>query len=148
MNIENILFATDFSKNSVITFETAKSLAAVHNAKLLLLHVIKDMEDASFHYSISHLTLEQIKSNADKNIDNLFSQYIDKNIGDCVNYERITRHGQPFEEILKVGIERSVDLIIVGSHGHTGVGRVVFGSTSDRIVRRSKVPVLVIPSEH
>ncbi len=148
MNIKNILFATDFSENSVITFESAKSLAAEHNAKLLILHVLKDMEDASFHYSIAHLSLEQIKSNADKNIEKVFAQYIDENIGDCVNYERITKHGQPFEEILKISAERSVDLIIVGSHGRTGVGRVVFGSTSDRIVRRSKVPVLVIPGEH
>ncbi len=148
MNIKNILFATDFSENSVLTFERAKSLAAEHNAKLLILHVIKDMEDASFHYSIAHLNLDQINSAVEKNIVEAFSHYIEKNIGDCVNYEKITKHGQPFEEILKISTERSVDLIIVGSHGSTGIGRVVFGSTSERIVRRSKVPVLVIPCEH
>lgn len=148
MNIKNILFATDFSENSILALKSAKSLAAEHNAKLLILNVLKDTEDTRFHYSIAHLSLEKIKGVVEKNIDDIFSRYIDKNVGDFSDYEKVVRHGKPFEEILQLSKERSVDLIVVGSHGRTGVEHVMFGSTSERLVRRSKIPVLIIPSEH
>jgi nucleotide-binding universal stress UspA family protein len=147
MNIKNIVFATDFSDNSVHAFKSAKSLAEESNAKLLILFVQKDTEDTRFHYSIALLSPENTEELVEKNIEEHFSHFIEKNAGDFKNYEKIVRHGKPFVEILKFAEERSADLIVVGSHGRTGVEHVIFGSTSERLVRRAKTPVLIIPSE-
>lgn len=148
MNITTIVFATDFSDNSILAFKSAKSLAAEHKAKLLILFVQKDTEDTRFHYSIARLSTEDIKDVVEKNIEDHFSHYIEKNTGNLKNYEKIVRHGKPFAEILKLGEERSADLIVVGSHGRTGIEHVMLGSTSERLVRRSKIPVLIIPGKH
>jgi len=148
MKIKNILFATDFSENSALAFKSAKSLAKEHNARLLILFVQKDTEDTRFHYSIALFSSENVKDVVNKNIEAHFSHFIENNADDFKNYEKIVRHGKPFAEILKLGEERSVDLIVVGSHGRTGIEHVIFGSTSERLVRKSKTPVLIIPGEH
>ncbi len=148
MNIKNIVFATDFSDNSILAFNSAKSLAVEHNAKLLILFVQKDTEDTRFHYSIARLLPEETKDIAEKNIEEHFSHFIEKNGSDFKSYEKIVRHGKPFVEIIKLSEERSADLIVVGSHGRTGIEHVMIGSTSERLVRRSKIPVLIIPGKH
>ena len=148
MKITNIVFATDFSDNSILAFKSAKSLAIAHKAKLLILFVQKDTEDTRFHYSIARLSPEDTKDIVEKNIEDHFSRYIEKNAGDFKDYEKIVRHGKPFAEILKLSEERSADLIVVGSHGRTGIEHVMLGSTSERLVRRSKTPVLIIPGKH
>jgi len=148
MNISNIVFATDFSDNSILAFKSARSLAAEYNAKVLILFVQKDTEDTRFHYSIARLSPENTKDVVEKNIEDHFSHYIEKNVGEFKDYEKIVRYGKPFVEILKLSDERSADLIVVGSHGRTGIEHVMLGSTSERLVRRSKTPVLIIPSEH
>lgn len=146
MKIKNILFATDFSDNSALVFENAKSLAVEHNARLLILFVQEGPEDARYHTSL--LSSAEMKNIVEKNIEDCFSDFIEKNAGDFKDYEKIVRHGKPFVEILKLSKERAVDLIVVGSHGRTGIEHVMLGSTSDRLVRRAKVPVLVIPGQH
>jgi nucleotide-binding universal stress UspA family protein len=56
--------------------------------------------------------------------------------------------GIPFQEIIKKASELPADLIVVGTHGRTGVEHVIVGSTAERIVRRSEVPVLTVRSEN
>ena len=146
MNIKTIVFATDFSDNSALAFEKAKSLAVEHNAKLLILFVQEDAEDTHFHMAL--LSSEDIRNLIEKNVEDCFSDFIEKNAGDFKDYEKIVRHGKPFAEILKLSEERSVDLIVVGSHGRTGIEHVMLGSTAERLIRRTKTPVLIIPGEH
>jgi len=148
MNIKNIVFATDFSDNSVLAFKSAKSLAEEHNAKLLILYVQKDTEETRFLHSLTSLTDTDHEAVVEKSIEDHFTHYLEKNAGEFKNYETIVKHGKPFQEILKFSEERSADLIVAGSHGRTGIEHVIFGSTSERIVRKSKIPVLIIPGKH
>jgi len=53
-------------------------------------------------------------------------------------------HGEAASEIVRVAKERSVDLIVVSSHGRTGLGRILFGSTAEAVVRHAPCPVLVV----
>ena len=57
-------------------------------------------------------------------------------------------HGNPAEEILKYATENSIDLIIMSTHGRSGVSRLFFGSVADKVVRNSEVPVLIKPPGH
>jgi nucleotide-binding universal stress UspA family protein len=58
--------------------------------------------------------------------------------------EELIVHGEAAAEIVRVAKERSVDLIVVSSHGRTGLGRILFGSTAEAIVRHAPCPVLVV----
>jgi universal stress protein A len=58
--------------------------------------------------------------------------------------ELLSRHGNPYEEIVKAAKQFGVDLIIIGSHGYTGWGRLVLGSTAERVMQYAPCPVLVV----
>ena len=53
-------------------------------------------------------------------------------------------HGEAASEIVRVAKDREVDLIVVSSHGRTGLGRILFGSTAEAVVRHASCPVLVV----
>jgi len=61
----------------------------------------------------------------------------------------VVAHGEPAAEIVRVARERGAGLIVISSHGRTGLGRILFGSTAESVVRHAHCPVLVVkpPSE-
>jgi nucleotide-binding universal stress UspA family protein len=58
--------------------------------------------------------------------------------------EELIVHGEAATEIVRVAKERAVDLIVIASHGRTGLGRMIFGSTAEAVVRHARCPVLVV----
>jgi nucleotide-binding universal stress UspA family protein len=70
-------------------------------------------------------------------------------IGDRVKSRIAVRTGKPFYEINQYAAEESIDLVIIATHGHTGVEHILFGSTAEKVVRKAPCPVLVVRSgEH
>jgi nucleotide-binding universal stress UspA family protein len=63
---------------------------------------------------------------------------------DGLKVEEVIVHGDAAAEIVSVAAEREVDLIVVSSHGRTGLGRIIFGSTAEAVVRHAGCPVLVV----
>jgi len=61
-----------------------------------------------------------------------------------LNVEEVMVHGDAAAEIVRVAEEREVDLIVISSHGRTGLGRILFGSTAEAVVRHASCPVLVV----
>ena len=61
-----------------------------------------------------------------------------------LDVEEIIVHGDAAAEITRVAAEREVDLIVISSHGRTGLGRIIFGSTAEAVVRHATCPVLVV----
>jgi nucleotide-binding universal stress UspA family protein len=58
--------------------------------------------------------------------------------------EEVVAHGDAASEIVRVARERDIDLIVISSHGRTGFGRMIFGSTAESVVRHAHCPVLVV----
>jgi nucleotide-binding universal stress UspA family protein len=56
----------------------------------------------------------------------------------------LIKTGKPFVEIVETAIEEDIDLIIIATHGHTGIEHVLFGSTAEKVVRKAPCPVLTI----
>lgn len=146
MKAKEILFATDFSDNTLQAFDYAKKLAVQFESKLLVLHVVNDVEDARLHSAAWALHGEILENIITESTKEMMGKYIEEHVGDFDNYETMICHGKPFVEILKKCEEQSVDLVVVGTHGHTGIDHVIFGSTAERVVRDTKVPVFVVPS--
>ncbi len=150
MNVRSILLPTDFSECARHAVPVAASLARTMGARLVCLHVIEPVMPAVGWTPVAEpLPLadisEQLESSAARELPK---------IGECeecagLDVEDVIAHGEAAAEIVRVAEERGVDLIVISSHGRTGLGRILFGSTAESVVRHAHCPVLVVkpPSE-
>jgi nucleotide-binding universal stress UspA family protein len=143
MPIRRILVPIDFSEHSKNALEYAIPVALQFDAELLLVYVVEPMvypADLSFG-QISIPSVEpELRQRGKEELDNL----VDKQIAGRVRSKTSIRTGKPFLEIIAAAKEEDVDLIIIATHGHTGVEHILFGSTAEKVVRKAPCPVLVV----
>lgn len=142
-DFKNILFATDFSESSDYAFQYAYSLAKKFNARLLLVHVINEPVDLRGFY-VPHISFEKLEEEIEEGARKMMEKFCRTHIRDYDNYETVIVPGIPYDEIIKKATAISADLIVLGTHGRTGLDHVLFGSTAEKIVRKSPVPVMTI----
>ena len=113
---------------------------------LYILHVIPaNPQQALVEGFVGDEILEKVQKNIQEDIDNNYQErYVDK-IENGIRYEIITKSGREDEEILKFAKDEKADIIVVGTHGRTGIEHVFFGSVAEKVLRRSPFPVFVIP---
>jgi nucleotide-binding universal stress UspA family protein len=88
--------------------------------------------------------LEELKASQKIELDQqLHSRYLNK-MDDFKEYQVLFKEGEPFLEIIQMVKKESVELIVMGTHGRTGLDHVLFGSTAEKVVRRSPCPVLTV----
>jgi nucleotide-binding universal stress UspA family protein len=166
VEVKKILYATDLSENARFAFAYAVSLADLYNAAITIIHVLPEVPallDQSVIGYISAERWEEIKSKqldeakealigkkrehlAIKEALHQFSEDVkqDQKGAGFTTDEIIVERGNPVEKILKNAEERNCDLIVMGTHGHGTLEDVMLGSTARRVIRRSKMPVLVV----
>lgn len=142
-DFKNILFATDFSESSDYAFQYAYSLAKKFNARLLVIHVINEPVDLRGFY-VPHISFEKLEEEIEEGAQKMMEKFCRTHIRDYDNYETFIVPGIPYDEIIKKAGESSADLIIMGTHGRAGLDHVLFGSTAEKVVRKSLVPVMTI----
>ncbi len=141
--IRSILVPIDFSIHSKNALKYAVPLAEKFGASLHLVYVVEPTiypADLGFGQVVLPGVEEELREKGEGELDALMH----REIGNRLKATTVVRTGNPHQEILREAEERGVDLIVVATHGHSGVEHMLFGSTADRIVRRSKVPVLTI----
>ncbi|MEE9543293.1 MAG: universal stress protein [Thermodesulfobacteriota bacterium] len=140
---KNIILTTDFSDASTDAFSYALSMARNYNAKLTILHVVDTSTDASGFY-LPHISFK----NLDKEMKSSAMAMLEKNYKRRLNahkkYEFVVLSGNPHKEIIKYTDKTGADLVVMGTYGHSGIDRLVFGSTTERVLREAKCPVLAI----
>ena len=144
-DFKNILFATDFSECSEFAFAYAYALAKKFNARLLIIHVINEPVDLRGFY-VPHISFEKLEEEVEEGAQKMMEKFCRTHIRDYDNYETFIEPGIPYDEIIKKGVEMSADLIVLGTHGRTGLDHVLFGSTAEKVVRKAPVPVMTIRS--
>jgi len=141
-----ILVPTDFSEDADLAFRTALSIAGNYEARIFLLHVIgkQDLADYCLDQNIVDRVLnESIVFSNDK-----LQEVIDRiQQGGIVKVIPDVRKGQPYEEILNEASERKIDLIVIASHGKTGLQKYLIGSVTEKVMKEAKCPVLLIPRQ-
>jgi nucleotide-binding universal stress UspA family protein len=142
-DFKTILFATDFSESSDYAFQYAYSLARKFEARLLLVHVINEPVDLRGFY-VPHISFEKLEEEIEEGAKKMMEKFCRTHIRDYDNYETLIVPGIPYDEVIKKAMENSADLIVLGTHGRTGLDHVLFGSTAEKIVRKSPVPVMTI----
>ena len=142
-DFKTILFATDFSESSDYAFQYAFALAKKFVARLLVMHVINEPVDLRGFY-VPHISFEKLEEEIEEGAKKMMEKFCRTHIREYDNFETLIVPGIPYDEIIKKAAESSADLIVLGTHGRTGLDHVLFGSTAEKVVRKSPVPVMTI----
>jgi universal stress protein A len=142
-DFSTILVAVDFSDSSDNAFQMALALAQKFSARLLILHVINEPVDLRGFY-VPHISFDKLEEEIEEGAKKLMESFCRQHTGEFANFESLIVPGMPYEEIIKQAEHQSAELIVLGTHGRTGLDHVLFGSTAEKVVRKSKVPVLTV----
>jgi len=155
--IKRILYATDLSDNSAYVFRYAIKFAKEYDAGIIILHVLEQLSTTANAITHSHLTKEEVKKISEENSAHLkdhikkqlkiFCEKKLRNDSECADrVESIELcEGFPAEVILGKADEFNCDAIVMGTHGKGIIRNTFLGSTSKRVLRRTRKPVFIIP---
>ncbi len=138
-----ILVAVDFSDSSDNAFQLALSMAKTFSANLIILHVINEPIDLRGFY-VPHISFEKLEEEIEEGAEKMMQSFCRQHIGDFSDFETLIVPGMPYEQILTQAEEKEASLIVLGTHGRAGLDHVLFGSTAEKVVRKSKLPVLTV----
>lgn len=143
--LRKILIPTDFSKLSLEALEYALKIFELDELQIYLLHVLDKTQarKTKKKKKSSEKNQRDDEKEAIKKLDNIAAQRLSK----CGDVEQIVCRGEPYREIVKFAQEKNVDLIVISTHGRTGILHVLMGSVAEKIVRYSPVPVLTVKPE-
>jgi nucleotide-binding universal stress UspA family protein len=141
VTLKKILCPVDHSECSYLALKYAISLALKDDAKLYLMHVIDSrLYDAEIYkfspYKLNEIDESKIRTDLMKSLP--------EGTTDVLEVETIVVKGVPFNEIINAATEINVDLIVIGTHGRTGLSHVMLGSVAEKVVRKASCPVLTV----
>ena len=146
MRLEKVLCPTDFSETSLSALETAVVITEKFDAQLHLLYVLEDIPKAPI-LSFEHLptaTPEEFFVQSEKLARKRIAQLAEERIPEATRGTTTVRRGLPFLEILLGAKEQEIDLIVMSTHGHTGLRHALLGSVTEKVVRKALCPVLTV----
>jgi nucleotide-binding universal stress UspA family protein len=135
--IRSILLATDFSAHSAAAAALACALARDYGARLHVLHVLP--LPILYGEGISAVPPDDQEERATAQLEQ---------IGAGLEVGRRLSEGDPATEILEAARTLPCDLIVLGTHGRTGLRRLLMGSVSEEVVRKAPCPVLIVKTPH
>jgi nucleotide-binding universal stress UspA family protein len=137
--LKTILYPTDFSKPSEVAFQFACSMARDHGAQVIIMHVAPPMIVAG--EVMVPLPPEDYKAQIWESFRKL--QATDPRARE-LRVETRLAEGDPAYEIVVAAKETGADLIVMGTHGRTGLSRLILGSVAEHVLRKSPCPVLTV----
>lgn len=137
--LKTILHATDFSPHSEYAFRLACSLARDHGAKVVVLHVVAPTPAVSYGEMIVEPDAALVQQGWDQ-----LRQI--RSPDPAVTVEHRLEQGFAAAEIVRVAEEIQADMIVLGTHGRSGLGRLLMGSVAEQVVRKAPCPVLTVKS--
>ena len=149
IDLQRILLPTDLSECSAAATPYACSIADRFDAELHLLYVFEQDTGSTF---VRGMPVPEAKSDIEQ-----LKQSVAESLADWIEAEweakhkilRVTGEGQPVVEIVRYANENKIDLIVMGTHGRSGISHVLLGSVADKVVHKSSCPVLTVrPAEH
>lgn len=145
ITLKNILCPVDHSECSYLALKYAISLALKDEAKLYLMHVVDtrlyDTEIYKFSsYKPNDIDMSKIREDLMKSLPD--------GTTDLLDVETIIVNGVPFNEIISASKEIGADLIVIGTHGRTGLSHIMMGSVAEKVVRKAACPVLTVRMPH
>jgi nucleotide-binding universal stress UspA family protein len=143
---KNILVPTDFSKYSDASLQKAVDIAVKYEAKIYLLHVItQHVQQCAVDYCLTAQLVNQLEKESIKGAEDKLKKEANalaKKTGIKISFD--IKSGIPQEVILSEQKAKKIDLIVIASHGKTGILKQLIGSVADKVVKGAKCPVIVV----
>ena len=142
--MKKIIVPIDFSEHSEYALKAAASLARKNKAEIIVLNMLEmsdimltstggdQKQKAMFFYKLAEQELKI---------------FLKKDYLENIKVTPIVKHFKVFSEVNEIAVKHDADLIVMGSHGVNGVKELVIGSNTERVVRNSNIPVLVVKNE-
>ena len=141
--VQRILCPTDFSGPACTCVRAASELAEHFGAELILVNVVPAIPtlppDPNYVFKIPEYE-KYLHADADEQLRNARAELVGKN----VKVRTMVGHGPAADEIVLIAKKEGVDLIVISTHGSTGLERWVFGSVAEKVVRLAECPVLTV----
>lgn len=138
ISFDNILFATDFSKQSDVALPFTLSIAHKYGSKIFAVHVLAPPPLGNFPtIEVQALAAQGLREAHDS------MKVFEPRLG-RVPHEALLRKGEIWDELSGIAKEKNIDLIVLGTHGRAGVSKLLIGSVAERIFRQSTCPVLTV----
>lgn len=147
-NFKKILVTTDFSEAGDHALLHALRMAADHGAEVVLCHVVETIiapNPLYAHYYPTELLNPEIQARAEADAKAaLLARLPKEGPLAAVSCRTLIGHGIPADEIIRVAKDHAIDLIVIATHGRTGLKHLFMGSTAERVLRHVHCPVLVV----
>ena len=145
LQLRTILLPTDFSGCANYAVAYAAAIARAARAKVICIYVLEPMVPAVGYTGLADpMPIADISEQLEDSAERELPQVVHCAELHGLEVEEVITHGDASAEIVRVATEREVDLIVISSHGRTGLGRMIFGSTAEAVVRHARCPVLVV----
>jgi len=141
--VASLLVPTDFSENAGKALDYAKEIARSTNAELHLIHVVEPVVyPADWSYAqVGFADIEQeLFNNAEKELGALAEHLR----GEGFTVVTAVRRGRASDEICSYCLQHGISIISIGTHGRSGLEHLLFGSTTERVLRKAPCPVLSV----
>jgi len=142
ISLKNVLFATDFSASSEAALPYAAAICRRFGSTLHAAHVLSDasllMMSGGVDYVSMSTIYEDAHTEAREKLDLMLARF------DRIPHHNYVRHGQVWKNLAEIVAENEIDLIVVGTHGRTGLGKLLLGSVAEDILRHAPCPVLTV----
>jgi nucleotide-binding universal stress UspA family protein len=144
--IRRILVPIDFSVYSKEALDYAVTMGKKFDSELILLYVVEPAVYPA-DFSFGQITLPNVEQELFDRGTTELDELMHERIGGALTARTLVRTGKPFLEILQTAEEESADMIVIASHGHTGVEHLIFGGTAEKVIRKATCTVLVVRAE-
>ena len=141
--IKKVLVPIDFSDYSKSALKYAVNFAKTFNADITLIYVVEPIIYPP-DFSMGQIAMPSINTEWDDRAKDELQKLAKSEIAEIANVKTIIKTGKPFVEIIETAKEENIDLIIIATHGHSGVEHILFGSTAEKVVRKAPCPVLTL----
>jgi nucleotide-binding universal stress UspA family protein len=144
VKIERIVCPVDFSEFSAKAFDYAYSLARHYGARLLVEHVVQPLTVTYPYYGFPDSTAYDVYGSLASDAEQRLKELVQARSWDGLQPEWIVQKGLAADSILGLAKTQSASLIVMGTHGRRGLDRLTMGSVTERVLRKSQCPVLVV----
>ncbi|NWF49063.1 MAG: universal stress protein [Ignavibacteriaceae bacterium] len=142
-DIKKILIPIDFSDYSKSALKYAVNFSNFFKAELILIYVVEPVIYPP-DFSMGQIAIPSMNTEWNTRANEELNKLAKTEIPPEIKVSVLVKTGKPFVEIIETAQEENVDLIIIATHGHTGMEHILFGSTAEKVVRKAPCPVLTL----
>lgn len=139
-----VIFPTDLTNASDSAASYAAMLAEQYGAEVVVVHVVDTSEEAAGFY-LPHISYETLDKEMKAEAEKMLESYCAQRFKGVESLTKEIRAGEPYQEILAAIDEHGVDLVVMGTFTKGRLDHFLFGSTTERVMRKTRRPVLVVP---